>query len=333
MSHNDTEKNIPWRIAVPPEVYAEYCGVSMLEYHSDPVTQMHVQLEGPRILHEKFGLALRRSVAPDFTAYSTGSTLGLELVFSEDHVAAPAGHPIHSRKQMEALQVPEDITQAGVIPQMLEFYEYMCENAPGDVTVGFSTGGQGPFTTAVLLRGNDIFLDIADDPRLVHHFMQKITENSIRLRELSMEITGAEPGGSIGFNDDYGGLLGPELYVQFDADYLVQIAEHFGATRRTIHTELLRKPHLKILQDRGWEYIDVGTDPYLTVRDCVEVLDIDFLVQMKTSDDLLLSTPDQIKETYRQMVAEGAQQMLVELCPGIPESNIRAFIEVAREYE
>ena len=45
------------------------------------------------------------------------------------------------------------------------------------------------------------------------------------------------------------------------------------------------------------------------------------------------ATPEQIRATYRRMVAEGAQRMSVELCRGVPPENIRAFIDVAREFE
>ncbi len=326
-------RGIPWSIAIPPEVHCEYCGVKMSDYHADPQLMMEVQLEGPRILHEKFGLPLHRSVSPDFTVYAIGSTLGLEVKFLQDHAPSPKGHPIKTHQQMAELRVPDEFVKAGLVPRMLEFYEYMKQHAPEGVTVGFGLGTQGPFTTAVLLRGNDLFLDIHDEPELVHQFLQTVTDNSIRGRELAFEITGTKPGETIGYADDYGGLLPPDQYIEFDVQYLVQIAEHFGATRRTIHTELLRRPHLKILQDYGWSYIDVGTDPYLTVKDCVEVLDIDFLVQMKTSGEILLATPDEIKQTYRQMVADGAQRMVGELCPGMSEENVRALIEVAKEFE
>jgi len=329
----DQRNGIPWAIAVPPEVYCEYCDVRMYEYHADPQVMMDVQLAGPRILHEKYGLPLRRGVSPDFSTYATGSTLGLEVDFSQDHPPSPIGHPIKSIEQAAALEVPADITRAGLIPRALEFYEYMKAHAPEDVNVSFSVGSQGPFTTAVLLRGHDIFLDIYDAPELVHRFMQTITDNSIRERELTHQINGTTPGDGIGYADDYGGMLPPDLYVEFDVKYLLQIADHFGASNKSIHTELLRRPHLAILQDRGWTSIDVGTDPYLTVKDCAEILHIDWLVQMKTSDEILLATPEQIKATYRQMVADGAQRMVAEICPGIPEENIRALIEVAKEYE
>ncbi len=343
---------IPWSIAVPPEVYCEVCGVTMSAYHSSPEVQMDVQLRGPRLFHERYGLPPSNHIAPDFTTYLTGSVFGLEFEVFEDQVPAPRGHPIASIQEAAALSVPEDMSRAGAFPRALEFYEWMRAHAPQGVSVGFTGGSQAPFTTAVLLRGEGFLLDLVDHPDLAHRFLQTLTKTSIRQREFALwvaqQTVGAEgapasgwrmppdwhaPQDSVGFTDDYGGLLGPNLYFDFDVQYMLQIADHFRAARRTIHTELLRRPHLAILQEHGWGYIDVGTDPYLTLADCREVLHIPFLVQMKTSAEMLHSTPEAIQARYREMVAEGAQTMLVELCRGVPEANIRAFIEVAREYE
>ena len=327
-------RHIPWSVAVPPEVHVQNCGVTMEQYHTDPAVQMHVQLRGPEILHERFGLPLRRSVRPDFTAYLDASVHGLEVDFGDDRVPAPLGHPITSIEQAAALRVPDDISRAGMYPRALEFYEYMKSHAPEDVTVGFGGGHQGPFTAALLLRGQELMLDIYDRPDLAHRFLATIAGTSIRQREFARQVTGdASPLQAVGFGDDYGGLLPPELYVEFDVSYMLRVAEHFGVQTKTIHTELLRRPHLKILQDHGWVSIDVGTDPHLTVRDCREVLSIPFLVQFRTSEDMLLSNPEQVKRRYRQMVADGAERMMVEICRGVPDENIRAFIEVAREYE
>jgi len=336
---------IPWSVAVPPEVYCEVCGVTMRAYHATPAAQMEVQLRGPELLHTRYGLPLHRGIAPDFTTYLTGSVFGLEFEVFEDQVPAPRGHPLGSIEAATALSVPADMSLAGTFPRALEFYDWMRAHAPEGVRVGFSGGSQAPFTTAVLLRGEGFLLDILDRPDLAHRFLQTLTETSIRQREFAAWLLGAPASSrqmpsdwhssqdTIGFTDDYGGLLGPNLYYDFDVQYMLQIAAHFGATRKTIHTELLRRPHLALLQDYGWDYIDVGTDPYLTIPDCREVLHIPFLVQMKTSAEMLLSTPQCIRARYREMVGEGAQTMLVELCRGVPEENIRAFIEVAREYE
>jgi uroporphyrinogen-III decarboxylase len=324
---------IQWSVAVPPEVHCEVCGVTMREYHATPAAQMEVQLRGPELLHRRYGLPLARGIAPDFTTYLTASVFGLQFEVFEDQVPAPRGHPIRSIEQAAPLTAPTDMSRAGYFPRALEFYDWMKAHAPTGVSVGFTGGSQAPFTTAVLLRGEGFLLDIIDHPALAHHFLQTLTESSIRQRELALQVNSQRSQDAIGFTDDYGGLLGPNLYYDFDVQYMLQIAERFGATSKAIHTELLRRPHLAILQDHGWGYIDVGTDPYLTIPDCREVLQIPFLVQMKTSPEMLLSTPERIQARYREMVAEGAQTMLVELCRGVPEENIRAFIEVAKEYE
>ena len=327
-------EHIPWSVAIPPEVYTEYCGVKMGDYHADPGLQMHVQLHGPEILHEKYGLPLRRGVSPDFTSYLDTSLFGLEVDFSDDNIPSPKGHPIKSIEEAAALTVPDDLSKAGLYPAALEFYAHMKAHAPEDVSVGFGGGGEAPFTNAILLRGQDFLLDVYDHPDLAHRFLATLTEANIRQREFARELTAQSgPMESIGYCDDFGGLLLPDQYREFNLPCLLSIADHFGAKRKTIHTELLRQAHLTILQDHGWVFIDVGTDPYLTVADCREVLEIPFLVQFKSSQDMLLSNPAQIREKYREMVEEGAGRMLVELCRGVPEENVRAFIEVAKEYE
>jgi len=324
---------IPWSIAFSPEAYCHYCGVGVDRYHADPETMMQVQLEGARIVHERFGLPLRRGVAPDCTSYCGVSVFGLQVSYQPDQPPSPIGHPIKSAEEAAELQIPEDLTRAGMIPRMLEYYEYMKAHAPEDVHVGFGTGGQGPFTAAVVLRGNGIFLDIYEKPHLVHRFLEVLTETDIRLREFNHRINGTAPGDGIGYADDYSGLLSPEHYREFALKYLLQIAEHFGATRKSIHTELVRREHLKILQDAGFTSIDVGADPYLTVRDCAEVLDVDFTMYFYTCPEHLLSNPQQIRQVYGQMVADGARRMCGDVCPGVPDENVLAFIEVAKEYE
>ena len=324
---------IPWSVGFSPEAYCDYCGVALTDYHGDPQTMMDVQLAGPRLVNGKFGLSLQPRLHPDFSVYAGATVLGLELQFQPDQPPSPLGHPLQSAEEAARLQLPDDLTKAGLMPGMIDFHDYMKTHAPQDVHVGFGTGTQGPFTTAVLLRGNDIFLDIYEAPGLVHGFLQTIAESSIRLRELTHEINGTHATSAIGYSDDYGGLLSPEHYQEFVLPYLLQIADHFAATTLTIHAELVRREHLQILQDAGFSSIDVGATPYLTVRDCAEVLHVDFLMYMYTCREHLLSSPEQVKAIYRQMVADGARRMVCDVCPGVPDGNIRAFIEVAGEYE
>jgi len=81
-------------------------------------------------------------------------------------------------------------------------------------------------------------------------------------------------------------------------------------------------------------HYDPGCDQYLEVRDLVEVLpDIPFSFNLKTSQEMMLGTPPSIRARYIECVEAGAPRMMTEICRATPRENVRAFINVAREYD
>ncbi|MCK5118514.1 MAG: hypothetical protein KAQ78_02965 [Candidatus Latescibacteria bacterium] len=46
-----------------------------------------------------------------------------------------------------------------------------------------------------------------------------------------------------------------------------------------------------------------------------------------------MGTPERIRAKYRQAIEQGAPELFTEICRGTPRENVRAFVEVAREYE
>jgi hypothetical protein len=100
-----------------------------------------------------------------------------------------------------------------------------------------------------------------------------------------------------------------------------------------MHTELVRRAHLPLLRSLHLDHLNFGENQYIGVRDVVQELDVPFDWHIKTVPEMLQGTPEQIQATYRQAVADGAPEMVCELTVGTPVKNIRAFIEVAHEYE
>ena len=50
--------------------------------------------------------------------------------------------------------------------------------------------------------------------------------------------------------------------------------------------------------------------------------------------DLLMGTPGQIRRLYEEYVRAGVAHVDADVsCRGIPPANIRAFLDVARQYE
>lgn len=331
---NGQRRGIPWSLGVNEEVMTEYTGVKLGDYYRDPALMLAVQLEARAIFRTRYGYDMsREGVAPTFTAYVPATTLGLQLVFPEDEVPMPAGPVLKSPEDIERLVIADDLTTVGLMPRVIEAYLYMREHLDAHISLGLPCAElQGPFTTAVLLRGSAFFIDLYENPALAHQLLAIITANDIQLIETIDRIVGRKRD-FLHICDDFSGLISPPMYEEFVLPYYEKLFTAFGVTKRILHSELLKREHLPLLSTAGITRYDAGTNQYLSIATLKEALDIPFRLQFKTSADLLLSTPAEIKRKYRQMVEEGAVEMGVELCRRIPPENINAFIAVAREYE
>jgi len=66
-----------------------------------------------------------------------------------------------TREQIENFEMPDDISQRGLMPRALEYYRFYQEKLGPGLT--FVADTQSPFDIAHLVRGDDIFLDVYDD--------------------------------------------------------------------------------------------------------------------------------------------------------------------------
>ena len=325
------DRHIPWSIAAPPEVMTEYVGVRLGEYYGDPAVMLSTQLKAGEIFHELYGLPRRTHVSPSYSAYVEASQLGVEVIFPEDNVPMPKGAVMREAAEVGRLRIL-DPRRKGLMAKTIRTYHYMVEHAPEGITVGLG-GTEGPVTTAVMVRGQDFFVDIVEQPRRMHRLLDLVTETSLLIRSTIEEITGRKLRRA-GIADDLSGLLSPTQYEEFAYPYQKRIYDAFGAEGRSLHSELLRREHLKFLPRLGVTHYDPGCDQYLEVRDLVEEIpDIPFSFNLKTSQEMMLGTPPSIRARYIECVEAGAPQMMTEICRRTPRENVRAFINVAREYD
>jgi uroporphyrinogen-III decarboxylase len=210
-------------------------------------------------------------------------------------------------------------------------YQAMCAQGR---KLPLGVGIEGPITSAKLLRGEEFFIDLYDSPKAAHRLLELMTDSYILFVRENRRRQGApETGGGVGIADDFAGLIGPAMWPEFVAPYYRRIYEGLGAASRSHHSELLRPGHLRYLLDLGVTSFDPGQDQYLTVKSIQEVAPgLRFTWNLFTVRDMKEGTPASIKELYRQAVRDGARSVMGELCRGTPEANIRAFIEVAREF-
>ncbi len=324
----------PWQIGIPDSVIAEYAGVPLRTYFSDPKIMLSSRRKANQEFLELYGL--RRTERASGSTYMIASTLGLNVFFPEDddpQISMPRA--ITDIKDVDDMRLPVDPAQCGLVPGYIAACRYFRDELNEEPRAGYSVGFQGPFTTAVLLRGEQLFAEVYTDPRRVHRLLSMITENALRLTESLKAKLGEAytPVVSVGATDDYSGLISPQHYEQFEFPYLDQLYKAYDVPRRHLHAETLHPEHLAFLSRMGVTQYDPGMDQYLCIETIRNNTDVFFYWNLHTVGDMLQGHPAGIREKYRDSIGKGAPGMMTEICRRTSPDNIRAFLEVARSFE
>jgi len=327
-----TSKPIPWRLAIPAEVHCEYAGTTQQDYYTDIEAYLYTERVFPDLFEKATGYRPTTRPSVPMPAYEGVAALGGELLFPPEHqpMIRNQGHILETVEEVDALEVP-DPWQCERFQMHLGTWKELCRRFP-DRDVGLSAGQEGSVTTAVLLRGSDFFMDCLLDPERAHRLLSVCTDTYIAFTRAVRQVTGAPQRGSVGICDDHAGNISPAMWPEFVLPYYERIYAELGATRCSLHTELVRRAHLPLLRQLNLDHLNFGENQYLAVRDVVEELDVPFDWHIKTVSEMLQGTPEVIKATYRQAVADGAPEMTSELTVGTPPENIRAYIQIAQEY-
>ncbi|GHU70389.1 hypothetical protein AGMMS49992_02630 [Clostridia bacterium] len=100
---------------------------------------------------------------------------------------------------------------------------------------------QGPLNTAALLwEQMDFMASMYENPKVIHRFLDKVTDFLIQIMEASLEGTNGHVCGNvwpyiwlpsdlgIAMTEDYMPLLSTEMYREFGIPYVERISRHFG---------------------------------------------------------------------------------------------------------
>lgn len=326
-----SRRHVTWALGVSPEVLTEYAGTTLRAYYTDARTMLFTQLESARRFRELYGVEV---VSPHIAvpAYVGVAALGAEVVFPEDDspMVANQGRVLPTNDSVARLSVPSADDSLLLQRQlgMRRFFEAETGQSPP-----IGAGQEGPITSAMLLRGERFLEDLYDEPSLAHRLLDIVTDTYIAFVRYVRTINGDAPA-VIGLADDFAGLIAPAMWPEFVIPYWQRLFEELGPGRRVIHSELLRREHLRHLVELGVDHFDPGVDQYLTAREIAEAIPIPFTEYIWPVRDLLLGTPESIHRQYDEYVEAGVAHVDADVsCRGIPQENIRAFIAVAREYE
>lgn len=169
------------------------------------------------------------------------SIFGIEQRLFPDKMPWPQGHL--SKEEIAALDPEnfadeEEIAKAGLIPHAERIYEVYGQTL-GTTSYCFIPDTQGIFDLAHLVRGQDLFLDLFDDPGFVHHLMEVCLQAYISVSKYMKKVIG-EPlssgmhggiymeNGGVRYCMDTSVLLSAEQVEEFEVPYLRRALSEFG---------------------------------------------------------------------------------------------------------
>jgi len=276
------------------------------------------------------------NVSGPHLSYGHLACLGAKIIFPED--SEPAPNPFYSniKEGINALKRKVDFKDN----LLFQHYQKMCNHLQKkfpEEKVGFSGfGHEGPITSAVLLRGQNFFLDIYDHPGLTKEFLNLLTQSIIEFVHFSRKLN-SQPEidkKRSGLADDFSSLISPSLWPEFVVPYWEKYYRGITTGSRTIHVENLNPEHLKYLEEVGIIFYDPSDSPKLTPNIIRERINIPFMWRLHSFQIPTMSKED-IRNWVFQTVDQGASHIYTGIDRNILEGDnpdkIRAFIKAAKE--
>ena len=318
---------IPYKFGFFDSLAAELTGRPTAALHLD-VDAMCASADAIAPLARRLGV---EPPAPHIAGlgYVHVSTLGAQVVITpaaEEPYVRPC---IKSPADIDRLAEPDDYLAAGLVPQRLKLVAELRRRRPNaSKSIGHDL--EGPVTTAALLMGSEFFMLPHDDPARAHKLLAFCTHSAINYCRAINAHQGTPLGEHIGFPDDFAGMFAPAKFREFVMPYWERIFSELGATRRSLHCELLHPEHMPMLEELRIDSYDPSVDQYLPAEALGEHCKVPYglrlwpaWVQDKSADELVAM--------YRRFAADRPQYIMFHMHRREDEPKIAALLAVARQ--
>lgn len=262
-------------------------------------------------------------------SYCHVSALGAEIVFAEG--SEPNVLPlIASPEDIDLLKPPSEYMSRGIIPQRLRTLEALLERHP-DAVRTVDAHPEGPVTTAVLLMGPEFLMLPYTDPDRAHALLRFCVESGLAFYEEADRYFGVSgPREVAGIADDFAGMFPPPLFEEFVMPYWDQVYRGRGATKRHLHSELLRPEHLGYLKDLNITFFDPSADQYLTPQLLRELCPVPFMARI-LAWHVDNNSAGRLQALYRSYAACEPELIMFSVNALSDEPKVAALLEAARE--
>jgi hypothetical protein len=144
---------------------------------SDPIVMLKSELDQLRP-HLELQDDYAPTVRVQFGTGQVAAAFGCELEIPTNSLPAVATHILQHAEDIERMPMPG--LDAGWFGKLAEWTDIWKKHIPEGINIQHPDI-QSPFNTAHLIRGNDIFLDLYDNPELVDKLLDKVTDYMIAL--------------------------------------------------------------------------------------------------------------------------------------------------------
>lgn len=245
--------------------YLKLTGISSRDYFLDPLACSEMYRKGRVLLRDMFGDCVHPGpLLTPYIAYGHLSGLGAKLTFPDEGEVGV--EPLYASldEGIRALQKPMDFGRAGMAQFYVEFHQKMKAQFT-DEKIGFGYSNNGPLTSAYLLRGSDILLDLYDEPEKIREFLRLLVDSMIQFNAWKIRYSGGKtsinPSGA-GLADDLASLISPALWPEFVLPYWDQWYHGVTTGSRSAHCENLTADHLPHLETIGL----ISYDPFVSSK-------------------------------------------------------------------
>ena len=206
-------------------------------------------------------------------------------------LGAPLGSPPDSEPNVrpfaadidEAIGIAErglgmDFTRTDIFKHYVRMREALQAEFPEREIPFSGLGYEGPLTTAVLMRGQDFYCDLIDEPDKAARLLSLLTESIVEFAKLNRRLNGRpEIYDDAGLCDDFAALVQPSLWEEFVLPYWERYFSGLGAmTSRFVHCEGLSPKHLPLLSKVGVTHFQPSVSDMLTLDNVRAGTDIEF---------------------------------------------------------
>lgn len=245
--------NCPW--------ITHFAGVKPIDYYHDAATKLQVQLW----IQDRFPeVVFIPGVWPDFGVVGEPvSAFGGEVIWQHDD--APFIHPIlRDRNDILRLRPPCPLERLGLAPKVLDQYRYFWSHLPKRYVdkYGYLDGVawvMGPVETAALLRGYcQLFLDMCDEPPLVHHLLEITTHTVINWLKMIETVNG--PLRRLVLVDHVASMISAEYFDEFYVPYIRAVYARYPQAVKIYHNEGNCSHVLHKIPELGADVFHFGPD-------------------------------------------------------------------------